>query len=101
MKAPPERKRGVREASGACMTVGDNFADELATRLAISPQAIAEAIRRGLLRFVGHRNSHCWRFGDSRNGSLRRMDGDPFRISGECVKAEAETHGNSWHQLIG
>jgi hypothetical protein len=79
----------------------DNFADELATRLAVSPQAIEEAIRRGLLRFVKHRNSHCWRFGDSRNGSIRRIDGEPFRINGERVKAEGENHGNSWHRLIG
>ena len=57
------------------MTAGDNLADELATRLVISPQAIEEAIRRGLLSFVKHRNSHCWRFGDSRNGSFRRIDG--------------------------
>lgn len=77
------------------MTVGDNFADELAIRLAVSPQAIEEAIWRGLLRFVKHRNSHCWRFGDSRNGSFRRMDGAPFRINGERVKAEAETRGKS------
>jgi hypothetical protein len=83
------------------MTVGNNFADELATRLAICPQAIEEAIRRGLLHFLKHRNSRCWRFGDSRNGSFRRIDGEPFRINGECVKAEGENHGNSWHQLIG
>ena len=83
------------------MTVDGNFADELATRLAISPQAIEEAIRRGLLRFLKHRNSRCWRFGDSRNGSFRKIDGAPFRINGECVKAEAETRGESWHQLIG
>ena len=57
------------------MTAGDNFADELAAQLVISPQAIEEAIRRGLLRFVKHRNSRCWRFGDSRNGSFRRIDG--------------------------
>ena len=25
----------------------------------------------------------------------------PFRIKGECVKAEAETKGESWHHLIG
>ena len=83
------------------MIVADNSIDELATRLAISPQAIEEAIRRKLLSFVRHRNSCCWRFGDSRNGSFRRMDGEPFHINGECVKAEAETHGNAWHQLIG
>ena len=69
-------------------------------RLAISPQAIEEAIRRGLLSFVKHRNLSCWRFGDSRNGSFRRIDGEPFRINDDCVKAEAETRGESWHRLI-
>jgi hypothetical protein len=83
------------------MTLSDNSADELAAELVISRQAIAEAIRRGLLRFVKHRNAHSWRFGDSRNGSFRRMDGAPFRINGERVKAEAETRGESWHYLIG
>jgi hypothetical protein len=83
------------------MTVDEQSAGELATRLAVSPQAIEEAIRRGLLRFVKHRNSHCWRFGDSRNGSIRRIDGEPFHINGDRVKAETENHGNSWHRLIG
>ena len=57
------------------MTACDNFADELAAQLATSPQAIEEAIRRGLLSFVKHRNSRCWRFGDTRNGSFRRLGG--------------------------
>ena len=83
------------------MRVGDNLADELAAQLMISPQAIEEAIRRGLLSFVKHRNLRCWRFGDSRNGSFRRIDGEPFSINGECVKAEAETRGDAWHRLIG
>jgi hypothetical protein len=83
------------------MTAGDNFADELAAQLMISPQAIEEAIRRGLLCFVKHRNSRCWRFGDTRNGCLRRLDGQPFDINGQCVKAQAETKGESWHRLIG
>ena len=25
----------------------------------------------------------------------------PFRINGQCVKAEAETNGEAWHRLIG
>jgi hypothetical protein len=83
------------------MTLGNNSADELAAALAISPQAIEEAIHRGLLTFVKHRKSRCWRFGDSRNGSLRRIDGGPFRIKGESVKAEAQTRGAAWHRLIG
>jgi hypothetical protein len=83
------------------MMVGDNLADELAAQLTISPQAIEEAIRRGLLSFVQHRNSHCWRFGDERNGCLRRLDGQPFQINGERVKVKAETRGESWHRLIG
>jgi hypothetical protein len=81
--------------------LNNNQAGELATRLAICPQAIEEAIRRGLLSFVKHRNSRCWRFGDARNGSFRRIDGDPFRINGDCVKAAAATRGESWHRLIG
>jgi hypothetical protein len=81
--------------------VCDNLVEALATQLVISPQAIEEAIRRRLLRFVKHRNSPCWRFGDSRNGSFRRLDGAPFRIKGRDAKAEAETHGEAWHQLIG
>jgi hypothetical protein len=83
------------------MNGGDRAADELAIQYLISPQAIEEAIRRGLLSFVKHRNHHCWRFGDLRNGSYRRIDGEPFRINGESVKAEAETRGESWHRLIG
>jgi len=78
-----------------------NSAAELAGQLAISPQAIEEAIQRRLLAFVRHRNCRSWRFGDSRNGSFRRIDGKPFRINGESVKAEAETRGESWHCLIG
>ena len=83
------------------MTAGNNFADELAAQLMISPQVVEEAIRRGLLRFVIHRNSRCWHFGDNRNGCLRRVDGQPFDINGQCVKAEAKTKGESWHHLIG
>jgi len=30
-----------------------------------------------------------------------RLDGHPFKINGECVKAKAETRGESWHRLIG
>jgi hypothetical protein len=73
---------------------GDRAANELAIQYLIRPQAIEEAIRRGLLSFVKRRNSRCWRFGDSRNGSFRRIDGEPFRINGDSVKAEAETQGN-------
>ncbi|MGC1321703.1 MAG: hypothetical protein WA849_05950 [Candidatus Udaeobacter sp.] len=79
----------------------DDSASELATRLAIDPQAIEEAIQRGLLSFVSHRKCRSWRFGDSSNASFRRVDGEPFRINGESVKAEAETRGESWHRLIG
>jgi hypothetical protein len=79
----------------------DRDAAELAAQLALSPQAIEEAIRRRLLAFVRHRNCRSWRLGDSRNGSFRRIDGKPFRINGESVKAEAETRGSAWHRLIG
>jgi hypothetical protein len=67
----------------------------------ISREAIEEAIRRGLLGFVRHRSSGCWRFGDARNGCLRRLDGQPFKINGQRVKAKAETQGECWHRLIG
>jgi 5S rRNA maturation endonuclease (ribonuclease M5) len=78
-----------------------NPANELATQLLISPEAINEAMQRGLLTFMRHRNAACWRFGDARNGCLRRLDGHPFKINGERVKAKAETRGESWHRLIG
>jgi hypothetical protein len=74
---------------------------ELAAQLQISHEAIHEAMRRGLLSFVKHRNAVCWRFGDAANGCLRRIDGEPFKIRGERAKAEAETSGKSWHRLIG
>ena len=83
------------------MTVGDNSIDELATRLKISPQAIEEAARRGLVSFKKHRRVACWRFGDKHNGCLRRLDGQRFDINGQRVKAEAETFGEAWHRLIG
>jgi hypothetical protein len=78
-----------------------NSADQLAAQLMISRHAIEEATRRNLLSFVKHRSSRCWRFGDVANGSFRRIDGQPFKIRGELVKAEAETSGKCWHQLIG
>jgi len=83
------------------MTLDEKSADELAAHLMISTHAISEAVRRGLLRFEKHRGAACWRFGDTRNGCLRRLDGQPFDINGQRVKAEAETKGESWHRLIG
>jgi hypothetical protein len=97
----PELSRAYAGFTVTNRHAGDNFADELAAQLMISPQAVEEAIRRGLLRFVKHRNSRCWRFGDTRNGCFRRLDGEPFDINGQCVKAEAETKGELWHRLIG
>ena len=82
-------------------SLAGNPENELATQLLISPEAIDEAMQRGLLTFLRHRNALCWRFGDARNGCLRRLDGHPFKINGECVKAKAETRGESWHRLIG
>jgi hypothetical protein len=58
-------------------------------------------MQRGLLTFLRHRNALCWRFGDARNGCLRRLDGHPFKINGERVKAKAETRGEPWRRLIG
>jgi hypothetical protein len=78
-----------------------NITDELAATLLISPQAVAEAEQRGLLSFRTHRNQACWRLGDANNGCLRRLDGQPFEINGERVKAESETSGDTWHRLIG
>jgi 5S rRNA maturation endonuclease (ribonuclease M5) len=78
-----------------------NPANELATQLLISPEVIDEAMQRGVLTFMRHRKAACWRFGDARNGCLRRLDGHPFKINGQCVKAKAETRGESWHRLIG
>lgn len=76
-------------------------ATDLARRLVISPDAISEAIQRGLVTFKRHRGVDCWRFGDAHNGCVRRLDGQPFAINGQRVKAEAETKGESWHRLIG
>jgi hypothetical protein len=83
------------------MTLDENSADELAAQLMISPHAISEALRRGLVSFEKHRGVACWRFGDTRNACLRRLDGQPLDINGQRVKAEAETKGESWHRLIG
>jgi hypothetical protein len=83
------------------MTLNENSADELAAQLRISPQAVSEAVRRGLVSFKKHRRVACWRFGDTRNGCLRRLDGQPFRINGERVKALAQKRGDAWHSLIG
>ena len=82
-------------------SLAGNPENELATQLLISPEAIDEAMQRGLLTFLRHRNALCWRFGDARNGCLRRLDGHPFKINGKCVKVKAETRGESWHRLIG
>lgn len=83
------------------MTPAQNWPDELATQLMISPEAISEAVRRGLISFKKHRHATCWRFGDTRNGCFRRLDSQPFQINGEHVKAEAQTRGDAWHRLIG
>jgi hypothetical protein len=83
------------------MMLNENSADELAAQLMISPHAVTEAVRRGLVRFEKHRRVACWRFGDTQNGCLRRLDGLPFEINGQRVKAEAETRGEEWHRLIG
>jgi hypothetical protein len=83
------------------MTTAKNWGDELVVQLMISSDAISEAVRRGLVSFKNHRGVPCWRFGDTRNGCLRRLDGQPFDINGQCVKAEAETRWDTWHRLIG
>ena len=83
------------------ITLDKDSADELAARLSLSPNAISEAVRRALVSFRKHRGVACWRFGDTRNGCLRRLDGQPFQINGERVKAVAEKRGDAWHRLIG
>jgi hypothetical protein len=83
------------------MTRDENPADELAAQLMISPHAVSEAVRRGLVSFKKHRRVACWRFGDTRNGCWRRLDGLPLEIKRQRVKAEAETRGDAWHRLIG
>jgi hypothetical protein len=83
------------------MTAAKHWGDELAMRLMISPDAVSEAVRRGLVSFKKHRRVACWRFTDTQNGCLRRLDGLPFEINGQRVKAEAETRGKEWHHLIG
>jgi len=83
------------------MTFNGNSPDELAAQINLSPQAVSEATRRGFITFKKHRRVPCWRFGDTRNGCFRRLDGKPFQINGDRVKAEAETRGDAWHRLIG
>src|SRR5437763_7421793 len=95
------QRRRIRETARACMKLDENSADELAAQLMISPHAVSEAVRRGLVSFGRHRGVACWRFGDARNGCLRRLDGQPFAINGQRVKAESETRGQEWHRLIG
>ena len=73
----------------------------LAQSRCVCAAAPAEAARRGLLSFVNHRHAECWRYGDKRNGSRRRLDGLPFLIGNERPKAEAETKGDRWHWPIG
>ena len=73
----------------------------LALSLGLSLPGLLEAARRGLLSFRTHRKAACWRLGDEGNGSVRRLDGQPFQINGEQVKAVAETRGADWHRLIG
>jgi hypothetical protein len=75
------------------MMIGDNPADELAAQLAISPQAIEEAMHRRLLSFVKHRNYRCWRFGDRVNGTTRALNGKKF--------VRSDNEGADWHKLIG
>jgi hypothetical protein len=75
------------------MTVGDNFADELAAQLGISPRAVQEAVRRRMLSFVKHRNSCYWRFGDRANGTTRALNGKKF--------VRSDNKGADWHKLIG
>jgi hypothetical protein len=67
----------------------------------ISPHAVNEAVRRGLVSFKKRRGVACWRFGDNHNGCVRRLDGQPFEIKRKPVKAVAETRGDAWHRLIG
>jgi hypothetical protein len=83
------------------MKLNGNSADHLASQLIISPHAVNEGVRRGLVSFKKRRGVACWRFGDKHNGSLRRLDGKPFQIKGQRVKSESETRGEAWHRLIG
>jgi hypothetical protein len=75
------------------MTVGGDSIGELAKRLAIGPQPIEEAIHRGLLTFVKHRNLRCWRFGDRANGTTRALHASKF--------VRSDNKGADWHKLIG
>jgi hypothetical protein len=83
------------------MKLNGNSADHLASQLMISPHAVNEAVRRGLISFKKRRGVACWRFGDNHNGCVRRLDGQPFEIKRKPVKAVAETRGDAWHRLIG
>ena len=84
------------------MTVSDNSADELAAQL-ISPHAIQEAIRHGLLS-LNHRGADVWPFGDKCNGCRRRQRPKRkpaetlginllvYRHRGECTCSDSECH---------
>jgi hypothetical protein len=63
----------------------------------ISTDTLEELVSRALLHF----SDDHWRFGDDNNGTRRRLDGKPWRVNGEQVKALADTKGAEWHQLIG
>jgi hypothetical protein len=69
----------------------------LSYQLQISIETIDELEQRGLLHF----DDFKWRFGDDNNGTTRRLDGRPFILNGEKVKAFADTEGAEWHRLIG
>jgi|GEM_PF-2805520 len=83
-------------SNGICKSIAT-----LAESRCVCAAAPTEAARRGLLSFVQHRHAECWRYGDGRNATFRRLDGSPFLIGNDRPKAEAETKGKHWHWPIG
>jgi hypothetical protein len=71
------------------------------SRVAREPVPLTERLGYSPAEFAAFfGRSPTW-FGDTQNGCLRRLDGLPFEINGQRVKAEAETRGEEWHHLIG
>lgn len=79
--------------------------DECFARLSagrnVSESAVREAHKRGLLTFAIHKGLLCWRFGDSRNASFRRLDGRAIGTGVKAYKADSITSGPTWNLPIG
>ncbi len=78
----------------------DKYPERLAVTYGVHPEAIHEAIRRGLISFENRKDVPCWRYGDTGNAILRKLDGRRFP-GRSAPKALALTKGAAWHRPIG